>query len=185
MIREAWDQVRRLAQLAVEAWGRDEQMRQAQEECAELVSALNQHRRGRISADDLADEVADVAIMLAQLAILLGEERCLSAVRRKAAKLQRHLDGAATLPPQDPGVPADDLSTAIAGLGREEVAVLVYIARRLADGQRTYGALDLARDGRDFVAERAAELADAVVYTAMAELRRAILASAVHPGDAG
>ncbi len=58
----------------------------------------------------------------------------------------------------------------IARLGRDERAVLLVLARRLHAGQRTYGKLDLARDGRDWRAERAAELADATIYGAFAEV---------------
>jgi len=59
-------------------------------------------------------------------------------------------------------------------LGGEELAVLRWIAVRLLAGQQTYGRLDLAHDRRDFDRERGEELADAVVYSAMAEVRRIV-----------
>lgn len=59
-------------------------------------------------------------------------------------------------------------------LGAEELAVLRWIACRLLSGQDTYGRMDLARDGRNLEHERAEELADAIVYTAMAEVRRVV-----------
>jgi len=61
-------------------------------------------------------------------------------------------------------------------LGEEEVRVLGLLTRRLLDGQRTYGRLDLARDARDLERERGNELADVLVYTAMAELKRLLTA---------
>jgi hypothetical protein len=61
-------------------------------------------------------------------------------------------------------------------LGTEERAVLLVLARRLLLGQRSYGRLDLAKDGRDWRAERAAELADALIYETFAALSE-------RPGD--
>jgi hypothetical protein len=58
----------------------------------------------------------------------------------------------------------------LAELGDEERAVLLVLARRLLAGQRAYGRLKLARDPRDFRRERAEELADAMVYTAIGEV---------------
>lgn len=70
--------------------------------------------------------------------------------------------------------PREELISLARSLGAEECAVLVFLARRLLVGQRQYGRLDLATDGRDFVRERAEELADALVYTACDELRRVV-----------
>lgn len=71
-----------------------------------------------------------------------------------------------------------ELEAVASGLGAEELLVLRYIAGRLAEGQERYGRLDLARDRRDLEAERAAEVADLLVYSAMAELRRVLVARA-------
>lgn len=56
-------------------------------------------------------------------------------------------------------------------LGEDERRVIALLARRLLDGQRQYGLLDLARDARDFRRERGEEIADLLVYTAFAELK--------------
>lgn len=61
---------------------------------------------------------------------------------------------------------------ALEPLALEELLVVRYLADRLAIGQRTYGQLDLIRDSLE--QERAAELADALVYTGMAEVRRVL-----------
>ena len=55
-------------------------------------------------------------------------------------------------------------------LAEEEGGVLLVLAKRLLAGQRAYGRLDLAHDARDWRKERADELADALVYTAIAEV---------------
>ncbi len=62
------------------------------------------------------------------------------------------------------------LSSVVADLGPDERRVLLVLARRLLEGQQTYGRLNVAGDGRDWRAERAAELADALVYGAIAEV---------------
>ena len=77
---------------------------------------------------------------------------------------------------------ATELEGIVGMLGAEELAVLRWIACRLLAGQSTYGRLALAHDGRDFDWERAAELADAVVYTAMAEVRRVLVRGAKGKG---
>nr|HMR04434.1 hypothetical protein [Polyangiaceae bacterium] len=65
-----------------------------------------------------------------------------------------------------------ELDAIAVSLGADELRVLVFVAGRLAHGRECYGELDVATDGRDFRQERAEELADALVYSACAELRR-------------
>jgi hypothetical protein len=66
-----------------------------------------------------------------------------------------------------------ELQATIAKLGDEELLVLAYVARRLLLGQEMYGRLNAKEDERDFDGEETAqELADVVVYDAMAWLKR-------------
>jgi hypothetical protein len=58
----------------------------------------------------------------------------------------------------------------VAELGADEVRVLLTLAKRLAMGQRCYGALDLAHDVRDWRRECLEELVDAAIYRAIAEV---------------
>jgi hypothetical protein len=51
--------------------------------------------------------------------------------------------------------------------------VLLVLAKRLLLGQRTIGLLRAATDGRDWLSERSEELADALIYTAIAEVAAA------------
>jgi hypothetical protein len=62
------------------------------------------------------------------------------------------------------------LDALVRDLGDQEIAVLVVLARRLLVGQQAYGRLDLCGDARDWRRERAEELADALVYGAVAEV---------------
>lgn len=78
---------------ALEEWGRDAQTNMVMEECGELIAAINQHDRGRISDDELAGEVADVRLCLRQLEMMLGEETAEAALERKMAALHETLSG--------------------------------------------------------------------------------------------
>lgn len=49
---------------AIDLYGKDAQLIQAAEEVGELLTALSQYRRGRITKDELTVEIADVMIML-------------------------------------------------------------------------------------------------------------------------
>lgn len=56
-------------------YGRDAQLRLAQEECAELIQAINKYYRNGgdwLSRQGLLDEIADVTIMITQMRLLLG-----------------------------------------------------------------------------------------------------------------
>lgn len=57
---------------AIELWGVEPQFRCCQEECGELISAINQFDRGRGTVEDLASEVADVLITTMQLRKMIG-----------------------------------------------------------------------------------------------------------------
>jgi hypothetical protein len=63
-----------------------------------------------------------------------------------------------------------DLFATIVALGPEERRVLAVLAGRLLVGQRARGRLDFTTDDRDWRRERAQELADALVYGAIAEV---------------
>ena len=66
--------------------------------------------------------------------------------------------------------PTAELDAIARELGPDEIKVLTVLARRLLAGQRHYGRLDVRTDGRDWRRERAEELADALVYGAIAEV---------------
>jgi hypothetical protein len=63
-----------------------------------------------------------------------------------------------------------ELNAVVVDLRADEIKVLTVLARRLLAGQRHYGPLDVRTDGRDWRRERAEELADALVYGAIAEV---------------
>lgn len=57
-------------------------------------------------------------------------------------------------------------------LGNDEREVLVGLARRIHQGQETYGELDIDSDRRDWNEEAAQELDDFAVYSEIARLRK-------------
>lgn len=73
----------------IKLWGEDSQMQIAIEECAELVKAICKFQRYKsdISASQIAEEIADVEIMIEQLKIIFN---CPNEVNiYKGAKLVR------------------------------------------------------------------------------------------------
>ena len=78
---------------AIKTYGHDAQWRQVQEECAELIAAVNRFRRGRIPAEELAGEIADVRIMYEQALILIGSGAIVeNAFEKKLSRLKERLD---------------------------------------------------------------------------------------------
>lgn len=72
---------------AIEKWGAEAQIMMVFEEMSELQKELCKNYRGNTNVESIADEVADVEIMLAQLKIIFGIE---SSVRKhRKAKIDR------------------------------------------------------------------------------------------------
>lgn len=78
---------------AIERHGREPQWRQLQEECAELIAAVNRFLRKREGAvDALIEEIADVEIMVQQARLLVGNDALIdAAVEKKIQRLRERL----------------------------------------------------------------------------------------------
>ena len=76
---------------SLEKWGPEAQYDQAVEECAELITALKHFRRGKIEAQAVINELADVTLMLGQLTWMFGTEKVDQAVQDKLFKLRQLL----------------------------------------------------------------------------------------------
>ena len=72
---------------AIDTYGVDAQCKVAIEEMSELTKELCKYFRGADNADYIAEEVADVRIMLDQLCIMFGIE--LRAQRHRTEKMER------------------------------------------------------------------------------------------------
>ncbi len=85
-------QYREIYEKTLEKWGEKAQYDQLIEECAELIATLKHYERGKANLENVVDELADVYLMVGQLAYMLGEDRLQQAVTRKIAKLQDLLE---------------------------------------------------------------------------------------------
>ena len=59
---------------AVEYWGEQFQMDMMIEECCELIHAIMKYRRKKATILDVAEECADVIIMLGQMEVIIQEK---------------------------------------------------------------------------------------------------------------
>jgi hypothetical protein len=75
-------------------YGMVNQLRQLQEECGELIVAVNHYLRGRCSEAKILEEVADVQIMLNQVKAEFSGNAINMAIKTKLAKLAKKLEEA-------------------------------------------------------------------------------------------
>jgi hypothetical protein len=104
-LKEVFAVTKSIEERALEVWGvvaqlRQAQLRQAQEELAELIVAINRYMRERTQSDAVVEEIADVEIMLTQLKLVFGALDVGSAVQMKRTRLQR-VEDAEKLPQVD------------------------------------------------------------------------------------
>jgi len=80
---------------ALEKYGIDNQIFQLFEEMGELTVAINGYRRGRKTLSDIAEEIADIEIMLDQMKmIFLTSEEGLNEIRtQKTERLKQRIHG--------------------------------------------------------------------------------------------
>lgn len=70
-----------LYRAAIKAWGAEAQTKMVFEEIAEFQEAICKCGRGRDTAEHVAEEIADVQIMLEQMAVLYGVENAVADYR--------------------------------------------------------------------------------------------------------
>ena len=77
---------------ALSKWGEDAQIRMVYEEVGELITALSQFKRGRATHDDVMTELADVSIMVEQIATLMNYDDFEKEKDRKLNRLRERLE---------------------------------------------------------------------------------------------
>jgi NTP pyrophosphatase (non-canonical NTP hydrolase) len=77
---------------AIKTWGEEAQLELAQEECAELIVAINHFKRGRVDAYKVAEEIADVYLMCQELALIVGEEKVEQVIKDKIARTRERIN---------------------------------------------------------------------------------------------
>jgi NTP pyrophosphatase (non-canonical NTP hydrolase) len=93
-MRSKQTHVSRVMSRAVEMYGIANQLRVLQEECGELVAAINQHSRGRISLSELASEVADVVITIGYGRLACGPDIVDRFIDEKLGRLRTKVEEA-------------------------------------------------------------------------------------------
>lgn len=73
---------------AIEKWGEEAQVNMLNEECGELIAAVAQFKRGRTSHHDVMTELADVYIMVEQIASMMSYDDFEKELERKLTKLR-------------------------------------------------------------------------------------------------
>lgn len=73
-------------------FGAEQQRIMCMEECAELIDALAKYDRGRADVKDVITELADVSIMVEQMAIFFGKEEFEKVKERKLERLQERIN---------------------------------------------------------------------------------------------
>ena len=77
---------------AIAQYGVEPQRKMAIEEMAELTNALMKFDRGRNTVEDIVEEIADVTIMMQQLAIIYGQNAVDLQIDYKTARLAKRLN---------------------------------------------------------------------------------------------
>ena len=73
---------------AIGKWGEDAQINMLNEECGELITAVAQFKRGRTSHHDVMTELADVFIMVEQIASMMSYDDFEKELDRKLMRLK-------------------------------------------------------------------------------------------------
>ena len=81
-----------LYERAIMKYGKKAQMRCLQEECAELIAAVNKFLRGRTDASLIEEEMADVEIMTEQMYLILSIENVKRIKSEKLVRLAKNLE---------------------------------------------------------------------------------------------
>ena len=86
---------KKVYQAALRKWGADLQTMMAVEEMSELTKEICKIKRGKMDLDALADEIADVTIMLEQLREIYGlNDAVCDHMDAKSLRLQSRVGGA-------------------------------------------------------------------------------------------
>lgn len=77
---------------ALDKYGIMPQVLMVVEECGELLSALSKYNRHRVGSPEVITELADVSIMVEQLATYFGYDKFKDEKQRKLERLKVRLD---------------------------------------------------------------------------------------------
>lgn len=78
--------------LAVHHYGAEHQKKKAIEEMGELITAISREQDSRATTEQVITEIADVQIMMRQLALIYGIDAVAEEIDRKQRRLLRRID---------------------------------------------------------------------------------------------
>ena len=105
MNKITYDERKAVYEKALLTWGSKAQTMMVIEEMSELTKALCKNFRGNPNDEDIADEIADVTIMLEQLRLIYGlNDLVCEHMDMKIIRLKERL----RMDPTDPDVPEED-----------------------------------------------------------------------------
>lgn len=78
--------------LALHHYGAEHQKKKAIEEMGELITAMSREQDGRATPEEVITEIADVQIMVLQLAYIYGLDKVIEEIDRKERRLIRRMD---------------------------------------------------------------------------------------------
>lgn len=76
---------------AIESWGIEAQVFMVMEETGEMLNALAKANRGRSTKEEIITELADVSIMMEQMAVYFGWSEFEEEKKRKLERLEKRL----------------------------------------------------------------------------------------------
>ncbi len=82
---------RKVYKKALRVWGNEKQKLQAVGEIGEFLTELGREGQGRSSHDQIIDEIADVMIMMNQMAMIYGEDGVRERIKIKIEKVKTKL----------------------------------------------------------------------------------------------
>lgn len=85
---------------ALEHYGVHSQIVKCMEECGELIQALARNMSGEENAENVAEELADVEIMLMQMKMVFGRQKVYRVRAQKLARLKMRMEEEEEDPPQ-------------------------------------------------------------------------------------
>ena len=82
----------KLYETAISKWGIEAQVFMVMEETGEMLNALAKANRGRVTSEEIITELADVSIMMEQMAFYFGWDEFKKEKQRKLMRLGGRLE---------------------------------------------------------------------------------------------
>lgn len=93
----------KLYETAIDLWGIPNQVFMVMEETGEMLNALAKYNRGRSTPKEIITELADVWILMEQMAVVFGYPTFIEEKNRKLLRLKERIEGGISLKVKDGG----------------------------------------------------------------------------------